>query len=100
MKSEVLTTQELKLFPADAPCKSIFSFSKYLEARDKIVRLGSAALGAICVPNPAEYIFYRGFVTVALGGGASREKCFQKNAFIKEHCPAKMKFLAGGKNNK
>lgn len=86
------------------PAKASFLFPDILKLLIKLRGFDSAALGALCVPNPAEYVFYRRFVTVAVGGGASREKCCQKNAFIKEHCPSKKETCLAGKkkirNNK
>lgn len=86
------------------PARASFLFPDILKLLIKLRGFGSAALGALCVPNPAEYVLYRRFVTVAVAGGASREKCFQKNAFIKEHCLAKKEKCLAGKtkiqNNK
>lgn len=79
------------------PARASFLSPNILKLVIKLRGFGNASLGAVCVPNPAEYVFYHRFVTVAVGGGASREKCFQKNAFIKGYCPEKKKCLAGGK---
>lgn len=99
MKSEVLVTPRAEASPSSCSQQEhLFFLQIFLKLVIKLRGFGNATLAAICVPNPAEYVFYRRFVTVAVGGGASREKCFQKNAFIKERCPAKKKSaFQGGK---
>lgn len=49
------------------PVRASFLSPRILELVIKLQGFGSARLGAICAPNPAEYIFYHRFVTVAVG---------------------------------
>lgn len=58
--------------------RASFLSPSVLELVIKLQGFGSAHLGAICVPNPAEYIFYHRFVTVAVGGELHGRSAFRR----------------------
>lgn len=60
------------------PARAFFLSPSILELTIKLQGFGSARLGAICVPNRAEYIFYHRFVTVAVGGELHGRSAFRR----------------------
>lgn len=60
------------------PARASFLSPSILELVIKLQSFGNAHLGAICVPNPAEYIFSHRFVTVAVGGELHGRSAFRR----------------------
>lgn len=78
-QSEVLVTpgDEASLM-LKLPARGYFLSPSILELVIKLQGFGSTHLGAICVPNPAECIFYHRFVTVAVGGELHGRSAFRR----------------------
>lgn len=80
-----LDQSEVLITPGDGaslmlrlPARASFFSPSVLELVIKLQGFGSARLGAICVPNPAECIFYHRFVTVAVGGELHGRSAFRR----------------------